>query len=58
MFGAETWVVSTPMMQRLEGAHVGFLQQVTRKKAKRLRDGYFQQVIENSHTGIGDTAAP
>ena len=25
LFGAETWVMSEPMAQRLEGAHVGFL---------------------------------
>ena len=25
LFGAETWVLTAPMMQRLEGAHVSFL---------------------------------
>ena len=25
LFGAETWFLSAPMAQRLEGVHVGFL---------------------------------
>ena len=44
LFGAETWVLSAPMAQRLEDAHLGFLRQVTGKKAKRLRDGFWRQV--------------
>ena len=45
LFGSETWVLSAPMIQRLEEAHVGFLWQVVRKKAKRLRDEYWRQVM-------------
>ena len=30
-------------MQRLEGEHVGFLWQITRKKSKKLRDGLWWQ---------------
>ena len=32
LFGAETWVLLAPMAHRLEGAHVGFLWHVTRKR--------------------------
>ena len=38
-FGAETWVLSATMAQRLEGVHVGFLIQVKILKAKSLRYG-------------------
>ena len=38
LFGADTWVLLAPMAQRLEGVHVGFLKQVTKPKAKQLRD--------------------
>ena len=38
LFGVETWVLLAPMTYRLEGVHVGFLQQVTKSKAKTLRD--------------------
>ena len=38
LFRPETWVLLVPMAQRLEGVHVGFLKQVTKPKAKRLRD--------------------
>ena len=31
LFGAETWVLTEPMMQRLEGAHVSFLCRITHK---------------------------
>ena len=43
-FGAETWVLTEKMSQRLEGLHVIFLRQVTRKQAKRRRDGSWRQV--------------
>ena len=32
-----------PMAQMLEGVHVGFLKQVTKPKAKRLRDVLWQK---------------
>ena len=31
LFGAEAWVLTEPMMQRLEGAHVSFLCRITHK---------------------------
>ena len=37
---AETWVLTETMSQRIEGAHVSFLRQVTLKQATRQRDGY------------------
>ena len=33
LFGSETWVLTTAMIQKLEGVYVGFLRQVTGKKA-------------------------
>ena len=39
LFGAETWVLTAPMMQRLEGEHVYFLWQVIHKHAMHQRDG-------------------
>ena len=48
----------TVPVKRLEGAKVGFLQQVTRKQATRLRDGSWGTVTEKSPTGSRDTAAP
>ena len=46
LFGAEKWVLTARMMQRLEGTHVSFLRQVTCKQATRRRDGYWRQVTE------------
>ena len=43
-FGAVTWVLTEPMMQRLEGAHMSFLQQVKHKKATHKRDGSWRMV--------------
>ena len=47
LFGSETWVLFSPMTQRLEGVHVGFLRHVTKFKAKRLRYGSWQKVAAN-----------
>ena len=44
LFGADTWLLLVPMAQRLGVVHVGFLQQVTKLKAKILRDGSWQKV--------------
>ena len=44
LFGVETWVLTSPMMHKLEGAHVIFLRQVTRKQATRRRGGSWRQV--------------
>ena len=32
LFGSETWVLTDKISQRIEGAHVGFKRQVTRKQ--------------------------
>ena len=45
-FGAETWVILVPMLQRLEEAHVGVLRQVTVKHAMRQRNRSWKQVTE------------
>ena len=58
LFGADTWVLSAPMVQRLEVAYVGFLRKVIGKKAKRLRDGLWQQAASKTVLQGGrDTAA-
>ena len=44
LFGAETWVIMVPMMQVLEGGHVSFLWQVTRRQETRWKDGSWRQV--------------
>ena len=38
LFGSETWMLTEAMMQNIEGVYMGFLQQVTVKKAQRLRE--------------------
>ena len=38
LFGAKTLVMSAAMLKKLEGVHVGFLQQVIGMKARRLGD--------------------
>ena len=45
MFGADTWVLTETMSQMLEGAHVSFLRQVTRKQAMWQRDESLWQVL-------------
>ena len=42
---SETWVLSKPMMQKLEGFRVGFLRQVTKFKAKRIKYGLWQKLM-------------
>ena len=44
LFGAETWVLTEKMSQRIEGEHVIFLRQVTRKQETRRRDGSWRKV--------------
>ena len=48
LFGAETWVLTEIMIQRLEGAHVIFLRKITRKQATRRRYGYWRQVTSEA----------
>ena len=53
-FGAETWVITETTIQRLEGAHVSFLSQVTCKQATRRRDGSWRKVpAEAVLEGVG-----
>ena len=35
LFGAETWVLTAAMLEKLEGVHVGFLRQVTEMEARK-----------------------
>ena len=44
IFGAETWVLTAEISQKLKGVHVGFLRQVTRKKTQRLGGNSYQKV--------------
>ena len=44
LFGAETWVLLAPMTQRLEGFHVRLLRQMTKLKAKNLKEGLWRKV--------------
>ena len=48
LFGAETWVLMDTMIQRLEGAHVSFLRQVTCNQEMWRRDGSWRQVPEEA----------
>ena len=50
-------MLSEPMSQRLEGVHVGFLQQVKDSKSKRLRYGSWCKAASKNTSGSGDTAA-
>ena len=38
LFGDKTWVMLVAMLKKIEGVHVGFLQQMTGMKAQRLGD--------------------
>ena len=44
LFGEDTWVMLAPMDQRLERVYVGFLEYVTKLKAKILRDGSWRKM--------------
>ena len=44
LLGQDTWVFSSPIAQRLEVVDVGFLIQVTKLKAKRLKEGLWWKV--------------
>ena len=43
-FGTDTWVLTETMSQRILGAHVSFLRQITHKQASWQRDGYWRQM--------------
>ena len=43
-FEADTWVLMKKILQRLEGAHVSFLRQITRKQGKRRSGGSWCKV--------------
>ena len=36
LFGAETWVLTAAMLQKIEGVHVGFLRQVAGMTVRNL----------------------
>ena len=38
LFGLESWVMSDAMMKSVDGTHMGFLRQITRKQARRKAD--------------------
>ena len=48
LFGAEIWVLLASISKKLEDNHVGFLKQVTEKKAKRQREGNYSSVAAES----------
>ena len=48
LFGADIWVITETMIQQLEGVHMSFLRQVTRKQATWRRDGSWRQVTEEA----------
>ena len=39
MLGSESWALSDAMMQMAEGTHMGFLKQITVKRAQRQANG-------------------
>ena len=43
LFGLETWVLTSAMLQKIEGVHVSFLRQVTWMKYQRLEEETCQQ---------------
>ena len=45
LFGAETWVLTERMFRLLEGMHMSFLRQSTRKQATRRRYGSWRQAL-------------
>ena len=47
IFGVETWIFPEEMSRKLEGAHVGFLRQITGQRAVRREDGTWRQVEED-----------
>ena len=55
--GAEPWVLTDTMSQRIDGEHVIFLRQVTRKHATWRRDGYWRQVPEEEVLQVPGTQA-
>ena len=38
-FGSKTWLLLVEMERRIEGKHMGFLRQITGKRARRILDG-------------------
>ena len=43
LFGLETWMLTSAMLQKIEGVHVSFLRQVTERKYQRLVEEAYQQ---------------
>ena len=44
LFGAYNWVPTEEIAQKLEGVHVGFLQNVTEQKTRQLGDNSWRRV--------------
>ena len=44
----DTWVMTAIMSQKLEGVHMGLLQQVTGNNTRRLGDDYWRKVAVDS----------
>ena len=44
LFGADAWVHTETISQRIKAAHVSFLRQVTRKQATWRRDGSWRHI--------------
>ena len=56
IFGAETWMLTAAMSQKIEGIHVGFPRQVTRKNIQSLENGSWQKAVGGkSASSGGDT---
>ena len=59
IFGVGTWVLLAAMSKKMEGVHVGFLRQVTRKNGQEAEGLYLEkrgsgegtQIIRNTYTG-------
>ena len=49
LFGADTWVLLAPMVQRLEVVRVGLLRHVTKLKAKILGGGSWRKLAEKKY---------
>ena len=42
LYGLETWVPLAEMEKNVEGAHTGFLRQITGNRARRIVDGMWE----------------
>ena len=42
LYGSETWVLSVSMDRKVEGGYIGFLRQITGKRAQLIGDGMWE----------------